>query len=297
VRRPPHRYLLLGAVFILCVGFGIRTTASRRTTAALERGDLDAAVAIQNRLAWLRLDDADHRYALARSLNDAGRLDDAVVQYQRGLAREPSGVQWAALGNLQRRRGDLEAAIDGWERGFALNHNAYYLHRASKFLIKAGDIERGYAYFERAMLVAPPSARLHVWLANKAGDLGLVKQQIHHLRAALEFDPKLTRERWSLAWLLASQRDPELRDSAEAVRLAEALASESSRRDASVLDLLAAALASNGQFEQAVVVATEARDRASLDGESVLADAIQQRLALYRSGQAYFGASPASTHG
>jgi tetratricopeptide (TPR) repeat protein len=296
VRRPSYRWLLLGIVFLVCVGFGIRTTASRRTTAALGRGDLDTAAAIQNRLAWLRLDDAEHRYALAHALEEAGRLDDAAMQYQRGLARAPSGIQWAALGNLQRRRGDLDAAVICWERGFALDRNTNWLHRASKFLIKAGDIERGYGYFERAVLADPPSARVHIILANKAEELGLAKLQIQHLRTAIEFDPKLTRERWMLAWLLASQPDPQLRDSAEAVRLAEALAGESSRQDAYVLDLLAAALASDGRFEQAVVVAAEARDRASANGEGDLAAAIQQRLALYRSGQAYSGVSPAAAH-
>jgi tetratricopeptide (TPR) repeat protein len=297
VRRPPHRWLLLAVVFLVCLGLGIRTSAGRRTTAALERGDLDTAAAIQSRLAWLRLDHAEHRYALGRALVAAGRVDDAVEQYRRALAREPRGEQWAALAALELRRGDLEAAIDCWDRGFEINHNRRYLHRASVNLIKAGDRMRGFQYFERAMLVDPPSARLHVWLANKADELGLVREQIRHLRAALGFDPKLPRERWSLAWLLASQPDPELRDSAEAVRLAEALASESSRRDAYALDLLAAALASDGRFEQAVVVAAEARDRASLDGEGELAAAIQQRLALYRSGQAYYGASPAAAHG
>jgi tetratricopeptide (TPR) repeat protein len=288
---------VLGVVFLVCVGFGIRTTASRRTTAALERGDLDTAAAIQNRLAWLRLDDAEHRYALGRALSAAGRIDEAVEQYRRGLAREPRGEQWAALAALELRRGDLEAAINCWERGFALNRDPRYLHRASTNLIRTGDRQRGFGYFERALMVDPPSARVHIWLANKAEELGLVKQQIQHLRTALEFDPKLTRERWMLAWLLASQPDPKLRDSAEAVRLAEALVSESSRQDAYVLDLLAAALASDGRFEQAVLVAAEARDRASLEGEGDLAAAIQQRLALYRSGQAYYGTSPASAHG
>ena len=298
MRRRAYSWLLLGTVFLVCVGIGIRTTAGRRTDAALERGDLDAAAAIQNRLAWLRLDDAEHRYMLGRALFAAGRLDDAVEQYRRGLAREPRGEQWAALAAVELSRGDLEAALRCWDNGFEINHNTRYLHRASMNLIRAGDRERGYQYFERAVLVdqQPPSARVHIILANKAEELGLVKQQIQHLRAALEFDPKLVRERWSLAWLLTSQRDPELRDSAEALRLAEALANESSRRDPYMLDLLAAALAADGRFDQAVVVASEARDRAALDGQSELEAAIQQRLALYRSGEAYSGASPAAAH-
>jgi tetratricopeptide (TPR) repeat protein len=284
----------LGAVFLACVAFGLWTTASRRTAAALERGDLATAAAIQNRLAWFRLDDADQRYALGRALVAEGRLDDAVAQYQRGLAREPRGEQWAALAAIQRSRGELEAAIQSWERGFELNHNRRYLHRASELLLKHGDRERSFEFFERALLVDAPSARVHAWLAAKAESLGLVERQIHHLRAELSFDPTLFRPRWALAWLLATQQDPRLQDSAEAVRLAEGLASESARRDAATLDLLATALASDGRFDEAVLVAVEARDRAQRDGESELAEAIRQRLVLFRSGQAY-RESPAAT--
>jgi tetratricopeptide (TPR) repeat protein len=293
VRRPAHRWLLLGAVFLGCVGFGLWTTAIRRTAAALERGDLTAAAAIQNRLAWFHLDDADQRYALARALVAEDRLADAVAQYQRGLAREPRGEQWAALAAIHRSRGELEAALEAWERGFELNRNRRYLHRASDLLSKQGDRERSFAYFERALLVDPPSARVHAWLAAKAESMGLHRQQVHHLRAALGFDPSLSRLRHALAWLLATQEDPQLRNSAEAVQLAEALVNESSRRDAATLDLLATALASDGRFDEAVRVAAEACDRAERDGEIELAAKVRERLVLYRSGQVYREAAPA----
>lgn len=293
MRRPAHRWLLLGAVFLGCVGFGLWTTALRRTAAALERGDLTTAAAIQNRLAWFHLDDADQRYALARALVAEDRLDDAIAQYQRALAREPRGEQWAALAAIHRGRGELEAALAAWDRGFELNRNRRYLHRASEMLLKRGDRERSFAYFERALLVDPPSARVHAWIAAKAESMGLPRQQVHHLRAALGFDPSLFRLRQTLAWLLATQEDPQLRNSAEAVQLAEALVDESARRDAATLDLLATALASDGHFDEAVRVAAEARDRAERDGELELAAKIRERLALYRIGQVYREAAPA----
>ena len=295
--RPAHRRLLLAVVFVACLAGGLWTTARLRSAAALERGNLTTVAAIQNRLAWLHLDDADQRYALARALVAAGRLDDAVAQYQRGLARAPRGDQWAALAAVQVRRGDPEAAIDAWQRGFEVNHAASSLHRASKLLLERGEPERAFDFFERAHLVNPPSAKIHARLAAMAGIMGLPKQQIRHLRAALEFEPTRQSLRLSLAWLLATSEDPQLRSGAEAVGLAEALASETGRRDASVLDVLAAALASDGRFDAAVLVAVEAHDRASRHGESELAASIRERLALYRSGRAYLETAPAAAHG
>jgi len=276
---------------------GLGTTARRRSAAALERGDLTTAAAIQSRLAWLHLDDAGQRYALARALVAAGRLDDAVAQYQRGLARAPRGNQWSALAAVQVRRGDAEAAIDAWQRGFEIDHFPRYLHRASKLLLERGEPERAFDFFERANLVDPPSATMHARLAAMAASMGLPRQRIRHLRAALELEPTQQGLRLLLAWLLATNEDPQLRGSADAVRLAEALASETGRRDALVLDVLAAALASDGRFDAAVLVAVEARDRASRHGDSELAASIRQRLALYRSGRAYFETPPAAAHG
>ncbi len=285
--KPAHRRRQLAAIFVAFVAVGLFTTARLRTTAALERGDLTTAAAIQNRLAWLRLDGADQRYALARALIAAERLDDAAVQYQRGLARAPDGEQWSEFARLQVRRNQPEAAIDAWQRGFELNRNTRYLHRASRLLLELGEPERALEFFERALSVDPPSVRSHALIANMADRMGLPKQQIHHLRAALAFEPTQLGLRLMLAWRLASSEDPQLRSGAEAVQLAEALASETGRRDASVLDTLAAALAADGRFDAAVSVAAEACDRAAQDGSSELEASIREHLAFYRSGRAY----------
>jgi tetratricopeptide (TPR) repeat protein len=285
-----HKLVLI-AVFVAFLSVGLWTTARNRSAAALARGDLTTAAAIQNRLAWLGLDDADQRYALARALVAGGRLDDAVTQYQRGLARSPRGEQWAALAAVQILRDEPEAAIEAWERGFETNRDPRYLHRASNLALARGEPERAFEFVERARSIDPPSVVVHAHLAAMAHDMGLPKQQIRHLRAALAFDPAQPGLRLKLAWLLATSEDPQLRDADEAVRLAEALAIETGRRDAAVLDVLAAALASDGRFDSAVLVAAEARDRAARDGLTALEAAIGERLALYRSGHPFLDAA------
>jgi tetratricopeptide (TPR) repeat protein len=287
VHRLARRKLVLVLVFVAFLAAGLWTTARSRSAAALERGDLTTVAAIQNRLAWLGLDDADQRYALGRALVAADRLDDAVIQYQRALHRSPRGEQWAALAAIQIRRGEPEAAIEAWEHGFETNRDPRYLHRASELSLERGEPQRAFEFVERARSLDPPSVVVHAQLAAMAHDMGLPKQQIHHLRAALAFDPAQSGLRLGLAWLLATSEDPRLRDATEAIRLAEALASESGRRDAVVLDVLAAALASDGRFDAAVLVAAEARDRAAQEGLSALEASIGERLALYRSGRPF----------
>ena len=287
MRRPAHRTIALVACFIAFGAVGLVTGARQRVAAALERGDLARAAAIQDWLAVLRLDAPEQRYPIAHALLAAGRLDDAVAQFERALARSPQGEQWAALAMVHVLRNDPEAAIAAWEHGFETNHDPRYLHRASKLLLKRGEPERAFAQFERALLVDPPSAMIHARIANMARVMGLPKHQIRHLRAAIDFEPTRASLRMQLAWVLATSPDPESRNSEEAVRLAEALVIETGRRDPNALDILAAALAAGDRFDSAVLAAAEAEDLASRQDENELAASIHERLALYRSGRAY----------
>ncbi|RJP34413.1 MAG: hypothetical protein C4547_10825 [Phycisphaerales bacterium] len=82
-----------------------------------------------------------------------------------------------------------------------------------------------------------------------------------------------------LAWLLATSADADVRHAAEALRLAEPLARRGDR--ARVLDVLAAAQAESGRYEEAIESARKALDLAERTGPAPLADEIRARLALY----------------
>ena len=70
----------------------------------------------------------------------------------------------------------------------------------------------------------------------------------------------------NLAWLLATQPSPEVRNGPEAVRLAERACALTSRTNLWFLHTLAAACAESGNFTQAVAAAEEARRLAAAAG-------------------------------
>jgi tetratricopeptide (TPR) repeat protein len=265
--------------------------ARQRAAAALARGDFQRAQTIEDRLAVLRLDDPEQRFTLARELASVGQLDAAVAQYEQALARSPQGEQWAALAALHVRRDEAEAAIAAWERGFETNHDPRYLQRASKLLLERGEPARAFAEFERANSIETPSSMIEIRVANMARLMGQPEAQIRHLRAAIEFEPERQSFRIQLAWLLATCDVERLRNPEEAIGLAEVVVVETGRRDASALDVLAAALASAGRFDDAVRVGAEADDLALRDDETELAAVIRERLAVYRSGRAWVEAT------
>ncbi len=91
----------------------------------------------------------------------------------------------------------------------------------------------------------------------------------------------------NLAWLLATHPDPALRQPAEALRLATALARATARRHPGVLDTLAAATAAAGDCPGAARIAEEARALALATGGDAQARDIALRLKGYQSGKPF----------
>jgi protein O-mannosyl-transferase len=88
-----------------------------------------------------------------------------------------------------------------------------------------------------------------------------------------------------LAWLLATVKDDKLRDGAEAVRLAEEVCRQTERKVPALLDVLAAAYAEAGRFDDAAQTAAEAQRLAAEQGNSQLAATIGERVELFKNGR------------
>ncbi|HOW97522.1 MAG TPA: hypothetical protein P5567_04390 [Kiritimatiellia bacterium] len=89
----------------------------------------------------------------------------------------------------------------------------------------------------------------------------------------------------NLAWILATCRDPALRDGAEAILLAERACALATPDEAGFRDTLAAAYAEAGRFDEAIRAAELARDIARHAGDEALAARTEQRLVGYRRGR------------
>ncbi|PYJ02818.1 MAG: hypothetical protein DME25_15020, partial [Verrucomicrobia bacterium] len=90
-----------------------------------------------------------------------------------------------------------------------------------------------------------------------------------------------------LAWLLATHPRPDVRNGAEAIRLAERACELSAYKEARFLGTLDAAYAEAGRISEAITEAEQARKLALAAGNHEIADAAAARLELYRKGQPY----------
>lgn len=114
-----------------------------------------------------------------------------------------------------------------------------------------------------------------------------IRAMIESLKAALKKSPNDVSALNDLAWIYATSPVRSLRDGHEAVRLAEKMKRISRSEDVSVLDTLATAYASDGEFKQAVAYMEKAVAIAREKDIRGMIAPVSARLAIFRKGRPF----------
>lgn len=196
--------------------------------------------------------EARHNLGLVRA--SQRRFSEAIEHYQEALTQNPSFARaHNDLGTARAALGEMDEAIASWRRALEIDpRELSALHNLSVALARAGDHREALEWLERGVELAPNSSRIVAFLA----------------------------------WELATAPDRDLRDGARASGLARRVHATYPNQPG-LGDVLAAALAESGDFEEAVQVADRAVEQARGSGQLALAEQIGQRLDGYRKGQAY----------
>jgi protein O-mannosyl-transferase len=241
--------------------------------------------------AMLQLDPTSERSHLlyGETLRLVGRFEEGYQQYAAALRLNPKsasahvglGLALIDKGNFTGASAQFEAllkdepqnpqALDGL--GYALAMQRRFDEAKAKFL-EAQRLDPKYAqgYFHYAMCL---SARNDV------------KEAVAQYRKALNLNPKMPLALNNLAWLLASDPDPNNRNGKEAVELSEEACKLVNYEQPFYMGTLAAAYAEAGRFADAVNMAERARDLARSRGVEIVAQRNEELLKLYRAGQPY----------
>jgi tetratricopeptide (TPR) repeat protein len=187
--------------------------------------------------------------------------------------------------------------------------------------LREGNIEVARKHLSLVVELNPGDARGHYWLAqacSRNGDnqkaetelceaiardgdyaearmaLGMLHLHEGRKRAAadelkqvLSLRPGWHQTANALAWVLATAREPDVRNPKLALELADDACRVTRSEHASDLDTLAAAQAACGQLDQAVKTAERAIARAKATGQRELAAKCSARRAVYASGRAW----------
>jgi tetratricopeptide (TPR) repeat protein len=182
------------------------------------------------------------------------------------------------------KSGQARAAIDHLQVAVTESPNFAEAHaNLGVALATEGRVPEALPHFERALEINPFYTEAYQNIAEAYGSQNQLAKAVKYFLKALDQRPDDVALMNRAAWILATAADPAARDGREALVLAERAVKLTDRKDASSLDTLAAALAENGRFDDAIAACTEALSLARARGDAAFPEELNQRLALYRA--------------
>jgi signal transduction histidine kinase/tetratricopeptide (TPR) repeat protein len=255
----------------------------------LELGKPEQALAHFDASARLRPGSASAVYNVGTALEAAGRLNDASAKYEAAIKLDASyAPPLVSLGTVRLMQGRAADALALFTDAVRLQpDNADARNNLGRLLFAQGKTDEAIDHLRAALAAQPGLVAAHF---NLAGALLQGRNDapgaIVHFREAIRLRPEWTPARIALSWVLSSHPDAAIRRPAEAIELARQ-AVDLTSRDPSALDALAAGLAADGRFDEALAAASDAAAIARQAGATQQAAGIERRLALYRARKAW----------
>ncbi|UCD75936.1 MAG: fused MFS/spermidine synthase [Phycisphaerales bacterium] len=230
---------------------------------------------------------ATANYYLANDLIRSGEAEQAVAHYRAALQRRPHFPEAAQnLGMVLARLTRFEQAVTILTEAARQNPDSPEVHHTLGFcLIRLGRLDEALLHYRAAHDLNPDDLRVLEEYTDALYSARRHRDACLALRAGLERNPGQADLSLRLAWVLATSPDDTVRDGSRAVDLARS-ATEGST-DPRGLDILAAALAEAGRFEEAVEVAERAATLAVNRRDATLAQEIRRRQSLYEQRRPY----------
>ena len=257
-------------------------------SALATQGKLDEAIEQFEQALLSKPQSAELHDSLGAALKEKGRTKDALVQFREAVRLDPALARaHLNLGRALKQQGDLDEAVLHYRRALVINPRLAAAHNnLGSALGSQGHVAEAVSEFREALRIEADYEEAHNNLGVALRLMGERDQALAHFKAALSRRPDWAAPMSEIAWILATHTEARVRDPAQAVRLAERAAELTSRRDAVVLDTLAAAYAAAGDWDRATTTAETAVALASAHSRA-LAEDITKRLALYRLRRPY----------
>jgi len=200
--------LLLGALALYRLG---RLVGTRRYALALVTvaGGCAAFAICSTDFAGYKPDEPEWHYRRALTLEQAGRVDDAVAQYQAAIRLKPHHASaHHNLGITYAKQEKLELAIAHYRRALDAEPEAPDVHNNLGIALqRSGRRDEAMRHYRQALRVDPDYADAHVNLGQLLIDQGQTDEGIDHLRKALALSPRHREAHQNFGLALARQND------------------------------------------------------------------------------------------
>ena len=253
------------------------------------RGQFNEAIENFRQAIQIKPNDCGALVSLGIALANRGQFDEAIANFRQAIQIDPNNCE--ALNNLGialATRGQFDEAIGNFRKAIQIKPNyCDALDNLGTAFASRGQFDEAIKNYRQASQINSnrPQTLLHWGMA--LGQSGRTREAVAQYREALRLNPSLAGALNNLAWILAANPDDELRNGAEAVRLAERACELTHYGKPMYLVTLAAAYAEAGRFPEGVATAEKAEQLATTAGSRKLAEKSRQLLELYRAGKPY----------
>ena len=255
------------------------------------------SVALFSHTAAITPDNILAEYNLGEALARKGDDEDAVTHYLKALAIEPNRVEAQYnsqpqahfnLGLIYRNHKQWPEAEAQLREAVRADTNEAMPHYAlGSVLLSEGRFAPAAQEFATTTKLDPGNvgARYNQGLALEGGKDFAGAEPVYS--ECLRLNPADVEAMNRLAWLQATQSQPELRNGTNAVALAERARDLTKGKDPRILATLDAAYAEAGRFADAVNAVKQTSEVATAQGQTNLTMAAAARLKLYEAGKPF----------
>lgn len=231
------------------------------------------------------------RYNRAISLAQAGQLEQAQADLDKVIQAQPGNFKASFnRGEVKFARGDVAGAIPDYDAALRLDPGSAAAYSARGFArFRLGQYPAALRDFDQSLAINPQDAATLVNRGDALAESGQYGKATQDYRLAIEIEPRSSRAHLSWSWLMATCPNAQYRNAESALAYARFATKEIGSDDYHYLDVLAASLASAGQFDEARQVQAKALALAP-DGDK---PALQQRLDQYAANQPFRAPQPA----
>jgi tetratricopeptide (TPR) repeat protein len=261
----------------------------------LNQGKTEEAIAEAEQAARLDPNLAEAQTTLGQALMRLGRASDALTHYSEAKRLRPdSAAAHYNLANALARLGQLAPARSQYLQALALDPGLADAHNNLAYLlVREGNLEEAVQEFQHALKLQPDFWQARYGLGDALSRSGRDEEAIREFSAVVRQRPDYADGLGRLAWLLAASSNPRIRDSAQAVQLAERACKLTNQQQPTLLRTLSVAFAEAGRFADAVRTAELGRDVAQAAGQKELAIKLQELAEQFRAGRAFHEAEQA----
>jgi tetratricopeptide (TPR) repeat protein len=159
--------------------------------ALVQAGRLDEAIVQYQKALEIYPDSAEAHNNLGSALFQKGRVDEAIAQYQKALQINPDHAQaHYNLGIALMQKGRVDEAIAQYQKALQINPDFADAHNnLGSALMQKGRVDEAIVQYQKALETDPDSAQTHNNLGNALFQKGRVDEAIVHFQQALEINP------------------------------------------------------------------------------------------------------------